>query len=73
LWTSWQKDYRSQNLLCSQTHALNRFTTAYTANTKIKQIANVHECSWKSVPCSRNVHNLRLRNLLSTKPEKINF
>jgi hypothetical protein len=52
---------------------LNGFAIAYTVKTKIEQIANVHECSRKSVPCSRNVHNLRLRNLLSTKPEKINF
>ena len=38
-----QKDHHAQNLLRSQTHALNRFTTAHTANTKIEQIANVHE------------------------------
>ena len=34
-----------QDLLRSQTHVLNGFTTMYTANAKIKQIANVHECS----------------------------
>ena len=34
-----------QNLLRSKTHALNGFATAYTANTKIEQTTNVHECS----------------------------
>ncbi len=39
------KNHRAQNLFRSQTHVLNGFTTLYTANTKIEQIANVHECS----------------------------